>query len=104
MEYRVDKWHTLKYIKSMIFNWNNDKNKWLITNRKISFEQIVVAIENGSFVQILKHPGLNFPNQFMILVAIDDYIYCVPVVVSEDEYFLKTIYPSRKYTKKYLNK
>ena len=100
----VDKWHTSEYIDFMIFNWNNDKNEWLISNRGISFEQAVVAIENGHIIEIMKHPSLFYPNQFMILLDIDEYVYCIPVVVENDEYFLKTVYPSRKYTKQYLKK
>jgi hypothetical protein len=86
----------------MTFNWNNDKNIWLQLNRNISFEQIVIAIESGDFLEIMKHPSLAYPNQFMILVKIDDYIYCVPAIANDNEFFLKTIYPSRKYTKKFL--
>ncbi len=88
----------------MFFNWNNDKNKWLILNRNISFEQVVVAIENGDFFEIMKHPNLKYPNQFMILVNINDYIYCIPSVINGNEYFLKTIYPSRKFTDKFLKR
>jgi hypothetical protein len=98
----VDKWHTSLYIDYMIFNWNSEKNKWLVSNRNISFEQIVVAIENGDFIGIMKHPNYNYPNQFMILVIINEYIYCVPTIINGNEYFLKTIYPSRKYTKRFL--
>ena len=87
----------------MIFNWDNDKNEWLIKHRNISFEQVVVAIESGSFLEIMKHPNLSYPDQFMILVEINNYIFCVPSIIVKDEYFLKTIYPSRKYTKKFLN-
>lgn len=84
----------------MIFDWNNEKNDWLITTRNISFEQIIVAIENGQIIDIMENPSKNFPNQFMIIVNYNDYIYCVPTVVEGERYFLKTIYPSRKYTKK----
>ncbi len=84
----------------MIFDWNNEKNDWLITTRNISFEQIIVAIENGQIIDIMENPSKNFPDQFMIIVNYNDYIYCAPTVVEGERYFLKTIYPSRKYTKK----
>ena len=35
-------------------------------------------------------------------IAIQDYVYLVPFVESEEEVFLKTIIPSRKATKSYL--
>ncbi len=37
-----------------------------------------------------------------MVVNINEYIYLVPYVESEDEIFLKTIIPSRKATKIYL--
>ena len=36
------------------------------------------------------------------VVAINDYVYLVPFIESEDELFLKTIIPSRKATKLYI--
>ena len=38
----------------------------------------------------------------LFVVCIDDYAYLVPYVESEEEIFLKTIIPSRKFTKIYL--
>lgn len=35
------------------------------------------------------------------MVAIDDYVYLVPYVETENEIFLKTIIPSRKATRQY---
>jgi hypothetical protein len=35
-------------------------------------------------------------------VQIDDYVYLVPFVETEDEVFLKTVIPSRTATQKYL--
>ena len=40
----------------------------------------------------------------MYVVAINNYAYIVPFIDGENERFLKTIFPSRKYTKLYLNK
>jgi len=40
----------------------------------------------------------------MIIIEIDSYAYIVPFVENDEEIFLKTIYPSRKATKEYLNK
>ncbi len=38
----------------------------------------------------------------MLVLNIEEYIYLVPYVESENEIFLKTIIPSRKATKNYL--
>ena len=38
------------------------------------------------------------------VININDYVYIVPFVQEWNKIFLETIYPSRKYTKYYLNK
>ncbi len=57
---------------------------------------------NEEYIGIIAHPNANkYPNQQIFLFEINDYCYAVPVVISGDEIFLKTIYPSRKITKQY---
>ncbi len=85
------------------FNWNPEKNKWLIEKRNISFEQAVFYIEKGGVLDIIENPKRErYKNQKMFVLQIANYVYLVPFV--EDNYviFLKTIIPSRKATKKYL--
>jgi hypothetical protein len=43
------------------------------------------------------HNPEKYPNQKILLVEINGYIYYVPFVEGEDSYFLKSIIPSRKY-------
>ena len=87
----------------MVFDWNNDKNQLLKEERDISFERIVVAIKNDHLLDILEHPNVEkYSNQLLLLVEIDDYVYVVPCVIENDVCFLKTIFPSRKYTDEYL--
>ncbi len=40
--------------------------------------------------------------QKILIVNIQNYVYLVPFVQKNDEFFLKTIIPSRKATNKYL--
>ena len=41
-------------------------------NRSISFERIIVAIEQDDLLDILEHPNKGkYPNQLLILVEID---------------------------------
>ncbi len=88
-----------------IFNWNHEKNEMLKQERGISFEEIVFCIENGFLLDIIEHPNQEkYEGQKIYAVGFNDYVYLVPVVESEDEIFLKTAYPSRKYTKTYLKK
>ena len=80
-----------------VFEWDEEKNAWLKATRDISFEEIVLAIENDNLLDTLPHPNqVKYPHQNIYIVAIREYIYCVPFV-RKDTYtlFLKTIYPSR---------
>lgn len=84
-------------------NWNADKNRKLIEERDISFEDIVFALQSGGFVDDISHPNkAKYPAQRILVVVIDDYAYLVPYVENDDEIFLKTIVPSRKASKQYL--
>ena len=85
------------------FAWNSEKNEQLISERNISFEDIVVSIHTGNEVDIYDHPNQDrYPGQKVSVVVVEDYAFLVPFVESEDEVFLKTIIPSRKATKQYL--
>ena len=89
----------------MRFLWKEDKNDLLKQHRKISFEQIVLSIENKQIVDVLEHPNQEkYKGQIFILVESNNYVYVVPAYISDsgEECHLKTIYPSRKYTDKYL--
>jgi hypothetical protein len=85
------------------FRWNHEKNEKLKVERGISFEEIVLSIEVEGLLDILKHPNRGkYPNQLMFVVVFYDYVYLVPFIKEEDYYFLKTIIPSRKATRDYL--
>jgi uncharacterized DUF497 family protein len=85
--------------------WNPEKNKLLKKERNIGFEDVVFHIEAGDEVDILEHPNKErYPNQKISIVIIEDYVYLVPFVESDEEIFLKTIIPSRKATKHYVGK
>jgi len=86
------------------FRWGSAKNKWLQSERGISFEQITVAVEAGGLLDILSHPNpKKYPNQRILVVASDGYAHLVPFVEQDDCHFLKTAIPSRKATRDYLN-
>lgn len=86
-----------------IFRWNHKKNEQLKIEREISFEEIVLAIEGDGLLDVLQHPNeTKYPNQRILVVAFDEYIYLIPFVEEADYYFLKTIIPSRKATRDYL--
>lgn len=86
------------------FRWNADKNDTLKAERNVSFERIIVAIESGELLDILAHPNqAKYPRQRVLVVSCDGYVYLVPYVEEEDFFFLKTVIPSRKATRDYLN-
>lgn len=86
-----------------IYNWSAEKNHQLINERGKSFEEVIFFMQNGGLLDEVAHPNrTNYTNQRMFIVAIDDYAYLIPYVENDDEIFLKTIIPSRKFTKQYL--
>jgi len=87
------------------FDWDKEKNNLLKETRGISFEEIVFAISNNNLLEVIGNSNKEkYPNQKMFIVEIRDYAYIVPFVEDKNKYFLKTIYPSREATKKYLKK
>ena len=85
------------------FNWNPDKNRKLIQERGVSFEDVVFYLLQGEVLDDLEHPNPEkYPDQRIFVLNVDEYIYLVPYVESDDEIFLKTIIPSRKATRDYL--
>ena len=85
------------------FDWNPEKNKWLIEKRNISFERVVFYIEKGGLLDIIENTKREtYKNQKMFVLQMDKYVYLVPFVEDNRVIFLKTVIPSRKATKKYL--
>ena len=82
------------------FDWNEDKNKLLKQKRGVSFEEAIFAIQHGGLLDTLDNP--NYSNQKMYIVNINEYAYVIPFVKEEEIIFLKTIFPSRKFQKRYL--
>jgi len=87
----------------MDFDWNVEKNQIIKQKRKISFERIIVAIEEDHLLDILDNPNKDkYSKQVLLIVEVEDYVYVVPCVIENEVYFMKTIFPSRKYTDEYL--
>ena len=80
-------------------NWDPQKNEILKQERGISYEEIAYLIENGQILGIEENPSRS--NQKMYILEIDNYAIIVPYVENDNEIFLKTAFPSRKYTKRY---
>jgi uncharacterized DUF497 family protein len=88
----------------MYFNFDPQKNRELIQLRGISFEEVIAVLASKGPIDIIKHYNdQKYSHQRIYVVEIHSYIYLVPFVEQESEIFLKTIFPSRKATKKYLD-
>ncbi len=87
-----------------LFDWDEEKNKLLKQERGVCFEEVVVAIQTDGLLQELAHPNQkSYPGQRIFVVEMNAYAYLVPFVENSDYYVLKTIIPSRKATRDYLN-
>lgn len=84
-----------------VFDWDDAKNAKLREERGVSFEAVVSQIEQGELLAIVEGQG-KYSHQRQYVLVMDNYVYVVPFVESEEKIFLKTIMPSRKLTKRYL--
>jgi len=87
----------------MRFEWKPEKNAWLREYRRISFDEIVVHLGRGDVWKTSLHPNPEqYPHQSIAFVIVDEYIFLVPFDVVGDLIHLRTIIPSRKATRQYL--
>lgn len=85
------------------FGWDEEKNDKLKLERGVGFEEVVEAWNTDDILDLVDHPNqTKYPGQKIMFVRIQNYVYAVPYVEDDEKYFLKTIYPSRKATEKYL--
>lgn len=91
------------YYADMIYSWDEPKNRYLVLNRNMSFERILVALEEGDLLQVLQNPNQSkYKNQKIYILNIDNYAWVVPFRDEADKRILITAYPSRKFTAEYL--
>lgn len=89
----------------MEIDWNPGKNVELKQRHGIGFEDVLLAITDGRLLENRSHPNLGRDgHQRQLIVEIDDYAWVVPYVQEGTRLFLKTIYPSRKAKKRYLER
>ena len=86
------------------FDWNDEKNAVLERTRGVCFEDVLVCIQNGGVLDIIRHPNRErYPGQSIIVLNINGYVWLVPSVKQKGVRFLKTIIPSRKATREYIS-
>jgi uncharacterized DUF497 family protein len=83
--------------------WDPDKNQQLQRERDVSFDDVLLALMTDQVLADIPHPRPErYPGQRLLIVRIDNEAYVVPYVTSEESFFLKTIFPSRKARREYL--
>lgn len=85
-------------------HWSEEKNSILKQTRNISFDEIATAIREGDVLEVIPNSSKNHQDQDCFVVSLKGYVYVVHYVEKEKKFFLKTIYPSRKYKKLLLKK
>jgi hypothetical protein len=78
------------------FIWNETKNERLRLTRGVGFKEVLT----GRFLDVIEHPVRK--DQQLMIFEYHGYCWVVPFIETGDGYFLKTIYPSRKFKKIYL--
>jgi uncharacterized DUF497 family protein len=85
-----------------MYKWSEEKNIILLSQRGVSFDDVIYEIENNGIIDHYKHPNKEkYPNQYIYVISLRGYIYYVPYIKADDYIFLKNIIPSRKLNKKY---
>lgn len=88
------------------FDYSEEKDLILRETRNISFKDVIEAYKQGKRLANLKNKSKGRKNQRLLIVNIGGYAFATPYVIDKKRkvIFLKTVYPSRKLTKKYLEK
>lgn len=80
--------------------WDSQKSEKLQRERDISMEEVAELLVNGEFIDILENPSRR--EQFLFLLDYHGYTHAVPFIINaEENIVLKTVYPSRKFHKRY---
>ncbi len=84
--------------------YSEEKNLLLKETRGIGFEDVIVSIEEKKILGDLKHSNKKYAHQRILVIKREGYAYTVPYVIDlkRKVIFLKTVYPSRVLTDKYM--
>ena len=93
----------MKY-KGYKLEFSEEKNLLLKETRGAGFEDVLVAIKEDKILGDFKHHSKKYIHQRILAVEKDKYVYAVPYVINFERkvVFLKTVYPSRVLTDKYM--
>lgn len=83
----------------MLFKWDESKDKELIAEGRPSFKLFVEAYDAGDVY--FEGENKTRPGQGVFVVIINKYAHVIPYEDRGDHYFLRTLYPSRKWQSKF---
>lgn len=93
LAYTNKAWYTLR--RSVKVRWCVEKDRVLKYRYGVSFGELMRCRKIG----MTPHPTRE--SQRLMFFEMEGYVWVIPFVENEDEAFLKTFYPSRKYTRLY---
>ncbi len=90
--------------KGYRIEFSEEKNLLLKETREIGFEDVIVAIEEKKILGDLRHSNEKYAHQRILVIKRKNYAYAVPYIIDPKKkvIFLKTIYPSRILTNKFM--
>jgi len=93
----------VKY-KGYRIEFSEAKNLLLKETRGTGFEDVITAIEAKGILGDMKHGNKKYVHQRILAIKKEKYAYAVPYVIDlkRKVIFLKTVYPSRVLTDKYM--
>jgi len=85
----------------MNFIYDEKKNQLLFEKRGLTFELAIEIISREGVLLDFQHPNSEiYPNQRIMVIAINHYPHCIPYVMDGENFVLKTIFKDRRF--KYL--
>ena len=86
------------------FDFSLEKDLILRESRGVGFRDIIDAYRAGKKLADFENKSKSHTKQRLLVVNIGGYAFVSPYIIDgkRKKVFLKTIYPSRKFTKKYL--
>lgn len=79
------------------YTWSEIKDAKLRQERGLSFLDVMSALERDDIIYFGAHYDSKRQNQILLVVLISEYPHVVPAIPNDDGFFLKTIFPSRRF-------
>ena len=81
--------------KKCNYSFSAEKNYKLISERKVSFEEIISVIESNCLLDIIEHPNPNkYSEQKMYIVKFNEYAYleCLLLLKLMEQFFERLLF------------